>query len=248
MREPRTKKAAKKKSKKKSKKPGLAATAAEPPTQPPEEALDSAAEAEGSAEGIVVDAAAAEHAALGVAAARALAKAAKAKAKKLKRKAAKVDECIHKLQSAIESGTDVAALKSAIQDGKRLILSEAATGTAISSLLQAATERLVAAQVEHKNAAFQTVEEEFVAMALSQQDCGSVAEAVDDEDAEKLCVVCISEPKIVALIPCEPPHCPATLLLVLTNGMWQVDMFVYAVRVVLQFLHKLSLCAQFAVQ
>ena len=146
-----------------------------------------------------------------VAEARALRNQLRHQNKKTRLKAKKVAASIKALQVAIAGGTDVEALVLAIGIAEQLpqVMWSADDKHELDTLLPAARVRLQRAREEamaaQKAAAIETVECEFVALAMSHGACAEageqlgVCDVLDDED---LCVVCLSENKEICLVPC----------------------------------------------
>ena len=129
----------------------------------------------------------------------------KEKQRKYRRKVERVNMCMLAVQQAMEAGTDTTGLADAIQAAEALLQSAAAAGSGLAELVERARHRLETALVEQhtaqKVAAIESVEDEFVALALSR---GTTADATASaEDPDKLCVVCMDEPKAFLFTPCE---------------------------------------------
>ena len=108
------------------------------------------------------------------------------------------------------SRTCVEQLADAISHADSLV--SETSGSALIDALVAAKARLEDAQIEQraaqKEAALDTAEHEFVALALSQPEAGNRTAEVptrqrQDHDDSTLCVVCISNQKRVLLLPCR---------------------------------------------
>ena len=150
-------------------------------------------------------------------------KAIKSKLKKLKNKGNKVARAIEALEAAMATRTGVEQLADAISRAE--LLESNAPSDALSDALALAKVRLEDALIEQraaqKEAALDTAEHEFVALALSQPEVRNhSAEAPmrpePDQIESALCVVCISNPKTVLLLPCRhvcvcPECCEAML-------------------------------------
>ena len=124
--------------------------------------------------------------------------------KKKRQKAEKLKATTEALQRAVDGGTDVAALVVAIEAAERM---SAAPGSELGGSLDVARERLQYAREEEiaaqKVAAIETMEDEFVALALSQGACGEgEVDECKDIDEDKSCVVCLNEAKEICLFPC----------------------------------------------
>ena len=138
--------------------------------------------------------------------ARNVSKRMKDKERKMKMKASKVRRCIDELAAAMGAGTDTARLIDAIEAGEAVLRSPAAAGSGLEQMLQAAKQRLEVAKIEcraaEKAAALETIEEEFVALAIS--DCAPAEEDLEAnvEDLDKLCVICLEKEKEMCLVPC----------------------------------------------
>ena len=127
--------------------------------------------------------------------------------KKQRLKAKKVVASMEALQRAIDGGTDVDALVAAIGAAERVSVG-ADDKPELDRLLVAAHARLERAREEEtaaqKVAAIETMESEFVALAMSQGACAEEEQQVmlDDVDDEASCVVCLNEKKEICLVPC----------------------------------------------
>ena len=150
-------------------------------------------------------------------------KAIKSKLKKLKNNGHKVARAIEALEAAMATRTDVEQLADAISRAELLESNEPNNG--LSGALALAKVRLGDAVTEQraaqKEAALDTAEHEFVALALSQPEVKNhTAEAPrrpePDQIESTLCVVCISNPKTVLLLPgrhmCVCPECCESIL------------------------------------
>ena len=150
-------------------------------------------------------------------------KAIKGKLKKLKNKENKVARAIEALEAAMASCTAVDQLTDAISRAETLVSDT--SSDALSGALALAKVRLEDALTEQraaqKEAALDTAEEEFVALALGQAEIRNhTAESPigqqPDQDDSTLCVVCISNPKTVVLLPCRHmcvcPECCRSIL------------------------------------
>ena len=125
--------------------------------------------------------------------------------KKKRQKNEKLKAATEALQRAVNCGTDVAALVVAIEAAERM---SAAPGSELGGSLDVARERLQYARGEEtaaqKVAAIETMEDEFVALALSHGACAEEEfDECQDIDDEKSCVVCLSEAKEICLFPCR---------------------------------------------
>ena len=125
--------------------------------------------------------------------------------KKKRQKAEKLKSTTEALQQALDGGTDVAALVMAIGAAESM---PAAVDNKLGGLLDAARERLQYAREEEtaaqKVAAIETMEDEFVALALSHGACAEEEfDECQDIDDEKSCVVCLFEAKEICLFPCR---------------------------------------------
>ena len=139
--------------------------------------------------------------------ARALRNQLRHRSKKQRLKAKKVVGSMEALQRAIGGGTNVDALAVAIGTAERVLV-----GTddkpEMDRLLVAARARLATAREEEtaaqKVAAIETMENEFVALAMSSGACAEEGQlsVSDDVDDASSCVVCLSEKKEICLFPC----------------------------------------------
>ena len=129
------------------------------------------------------------------------------RSKKQRLKAKKIVAIIEALQRGIGGGTDVDALVAAIGAAEQVSVG-ADDKPELDRLLVAAHARLERAREEEtaaqKVAAIETMESEFVALAMSQGACAEEEQLVmlDDVDDEASCVVCLSEKKEICLFPC----------------------------------------------
>ena len=109
----------------------------------------------------------------------------KEKQRKHKRKAGKVDNARKSLEGAMQAGTDVKALETAIANARQY-------GT-LNSLIDKVEGQLDVAKCEQramqKEAALEQLEKEFVALAMNPSDSKSNKQREKDTD-EKLCIVC----------------------------------------------------------
>ena len=144
--------------------------------------------------------------------ARALRNQLRHRSKKQRLKAKKVIASMEALQRATDDGTDIDALVVAIGIAERVSVG-ADSRPELDKLLSAAHAQLERAREEEtaaqKAAAIETVESEFVALAIRDtgETRGACAEEeqfsiLDDVYDEASCVVCLSEKKEICLVPC----------------------------------------------
>ena len=129
------------------------------------------------------------------------------RSKKQRLKAKKVVAIMEALQRATDDGTDIDALVDAIDIAERVSVG-ADDKPELDRLLSAAHAQLQRAREEEtaaqKVAAIETMESEFVALAMSHGACAEEEQlsVLDDVDDEASCVVCLSEKKEICLFPC----------------------------------------------
>ena len=130
----------------------------------------------------------------------------KHRSKKQRLNVQKVIASIEALQQATDSGTDVDTLVAAIGAAERVSVG-ADDKPELDRLLIVAHAQLERARegetAAQKVAAIETMESEFVALAMSQGACAEEqAIMLDDVDDEASCVVCLDEKKEICLVPC----------------------------------------------
>ena len=129
------------------------------------------------------------------------------RSKKQRLKAKKVAASMEALQQAIGGGTNVDALVVAIGTAELMSVG-VDIKPEMDKLLNAARARLERAREKEtaakKVAAIETMESEFVALAMSHGACAEEEQlnVLDDVGDEASCVVCLSEKKEICLVPC----------------------------------------------
>ena len=127
----------------------------------------------------------------------------KDKQRKLRRQ---VDKAVFALVSAIEVGTDVTAIKIAIEAAEQVMGCAADCNSGLQNLVERAKDRLEKARIEQqaaqKVASIESLEDEFVALALSQPKGILVPDDGVLIDEDKLCVVCLANAKEAVFAPC----------------------------------------------
>jgi len=121
----------------------------------------------------------------------------------------KVEKASNNVRNAMDAGTDTVKLAEAIFVAESLLQSPVAGESGgLAGLLVSARTRLEAAKIEQhiaqKQASIENVEQEFVALAMSRHTTAAVAAVggASAEDADRLCVVCLAEPKTFVFTPC----------------------------------------------
>jgi len=139
----------------------------------------------------------------------------KEKQRKLRLKVEKVNRSMFSVREAMASEIGTGQLAAAIEAADGLLLSAAAAGSGLEQLLLDARLQLECLRVDqnaaHSRAAIENVEQEFDALAMSNATSNATAVVTpeEEEDLNKLCVVCLAEPMHLDLLNTDSDRCGA---------------------------------------